>query len=913
MTLRNLRLFAIVIPFIFAINICNAAPDRLLDWSFDSATNTQGWSSAGGKMEFDEEAMRFTGPTCRMISPVFDLETSPWQLLEIEIKTDKSGAARLFFSDTTEEPYGGFREKWHRHITMIGDGQYHKYIILPCWHDLKKIIHIRLDPPGAENAVKSIRIMDIQPQKTSDTAWTFAETGNGWQAVSLETDSLAADGWKIKGDQNALALSPEIGKSADEMPKLTLRAASNTSHSMLFHWLGTNSNVLHSLPIQLKGDGKLHSYVVDLSRLADWEKNVLGVGLSPADGVKSREITLHSLSLEKTVTGPAAIRINRVAFEDPITRAGQRAVVRMEVANIGGVVARDIEVKVTLTGGDSPVMLPIKSVEKIGAGESAVLEWSTIFDTPCLVTAVSSATAANAEADRYQGSLRIYPKTALLGRVDYVPEPVIADTRDYLVGCYYFPGWRDYGAWSVLNDFPERRPVLGYAHNGSPEVVDWQINWALSHGIGFFIYDWYWHKGSRGLEEGLHDGFLKSRYQDKMQFCLLWANHNDPGSHSEDDLLAVTGYWIENYFKRGNYLKVDGKNVIVIFSPHNISSDMGSDAVRPAFEKMRRLCENAGVGGLYIVACGRGDAAWVRQLEAEGYDAISGYNYPSAGDRGQNVAPYAWMVDAYKDIWNEIGGTARIPYIPLCEAGWDARPWHGPGSRVRSGKTAQLWQKMLSNAKQYCDTPSQRLPGGRKLVFLEAWNEFGEGDYIEPTAGDGFDYLEAVRNVFVSSYDGPAALTPKDVGLGPYNIAVPIRQAEWNFAKPADRIWTASGMTTPVYDSGKLCARSTTRDPILSARWVEINADRYKVLEIRMKISKSDQAQLFFKMRRDALSETKSVKFAVQGDDIFHTYRVDMSANPLWSGTITGLRFDPTNSPDTDFEIEYIKFAENAR
>ncbi len=901
-------LFIIAIIFAVAAGQGYAAPEPVISWNFDTADDALGWSSAGGKMRIGDGAMRFTGPTCRMISPVFDLNTSPWQLLEIEIKTNKSGVARLFFSDTTEEPYGGFREKWHRHINMIGDGQYHKYTILPCWHEMGKIIHIRLDPPGTENAIKSIRIIDLKPHKATDSAWLFTKARSDWAAISLENESIEADGWRIKGDQNALALSPEIDKNAGDIPKLTLRAASNTSHNVLFYWLGAKQQQLHSVPIEIRGDGKLHSYVLDLSRLAEWEGKIIGVGLSPADGLTSREITLRSLSLGKTATGPAELIIKRVTFVDPIPRAGQRAKLRMELANIGGTAARDVEAKVTLVGGGSAVILPNKSTKTISADRATAFEWETELKTPGTVTAVASVGASNAEVEKYQAKLRIYPRFENVTRADYVPEPVIANTGDYLVGCYYFPGWRDYSAWSVLNDFPERRPVLGYAHNGNPEVVDWQINWALSHGIGFFIYDWYWHKGSRGLEEGLHDGFLKSRYQDKMQFCLLWANHNDPGSHSEEDMLAVTRFWIDNYFKRDNYLKVDGKNVIVIFSPYNISSDMGNEAVRPAFEKMRKLCEEAGVGGLYFVACGRGDAAWVKGLEDQGYDAISGYNYPSAGDRGQNVAPYAWMVDAYKDIWNEIGNAASIPYIPLCEAGWDARPWHGPGSRVRSGKSALLWQKMLSNAKQYCDSPAQKLPGSKKIVFLEAWNEFGEGDYIEPNAGDGFEYLEAIRNVFAPTYNGPVALTPKDVGLGPYDIPTPVLQSAWNFAKPADRIWTAGGMTTPVYDSGNLRSRSTTRDPILSAGWAEINADRYKIFEIRMKINKPDEAQLFFKANREALSESKSVRFALQGDNNFHTYHVDMSTNPRWNGTITGLRFDPANSPDVEFEIEYMRF-----
>ncbi|NLN74930.1 MAG: hypothetical protein GX139_01275, partial [Armatimonadetes bacterium] len=678
-----------------------------------------GWSSAGGEIALDskEGALAIKGDQCRLISPLFDIKTSPWHLLEIEMRTNRSGNARMFFSDTTDEPYGGFREKWHRHIEMIGDGRYHKYSLLLCWHDLEKVIHIRLDPPGTDNAVKSIRVVDIQPAKTPDTTWSFISGLGGWAAVALADDPMASDeGALIKGNSDALILSGPIDRPTDDIPRLTLRAASKTSHRALFHWVRADRPGLHSFPVELIGDGKMHSYNIDLSASSDWDGTVAAIGLSPAEGHNPSEITLQSVSLGKVAIGPAEIKISRLELADPVTRAGDRAGLKLEVTNIGGSAAANVNAQVTIVGGGDPVILPVKSAKTIRAAESVQFVWETDFAVPGQLTAVSKVSATNAEPTSRQESLRIYPRLdkSAIRDIKYVPEPKPANTVDYLVGCYYFPGWRDYGAWSVLNDYPERRPILGYAHNGNPEVVDWQIKWALEHGIQFFIYDWYWIKGSRGLEEGLHDGFLRSRYQNKMKFCLLWANHNDPGSHSEDDMLKVTQFWIDNYFKRDNYLKIDGKNVMVIFSPHNITADMGSDATRAAFEKMNKLCEDAHVGGIYFIACGKGDAGWARQLENEGYDAISGYNYPSAGDRGQKSAPYSWMVDAYKVIWNDISDAATIPYIPLCEAGWDSRPWYGLTARVRTGKSPQLWQKMLDNARRYCDEPSRTLPDGRK-------------------------------------------------------------------------------------------------------------------------------------------------------------------------------------------------------
>ena len=88
---------------------------------------------------------------------------------------------------------------------------------------------------------------------------------------------------------------------------------------------------------------------------------------------------------------------------------------------------------------------------------------------------------------------------------DYVPQPRGPDTGDYLIGAYYFPGWNAYDRWEILDDFPERRPLLGYYREGDPEIADWHTYWALSHGIDFFVYDWYWNRGERRLEHALRD------------------------------------------------------------------------------------------------------------------------------------------------------------------------------------------------------------------------------------------------------------------------------------------------------------------------------------------------------------------------------------------------------------------------
>jgi hypothetical protein len=144
---------------------------------------------------------------------------------------------------------------------------------------------------------------------------------------------------------------------------------------------------------------------------------------------------------------------------------------------------------------------------------------------------------------------------------------------------------------------------LGWYREGDPEVADWHIKWAVEHGITFFAYDWYWERGARWLEHALHDGYMKARYRHLLKFCLLWANHNAPKTSSFEDCIAVTRFWIEHYFRLPEYFTIDGKPVVIIFSPRRLTEDMGSEGVRKAFEAMRQECVNHGLKGLYLVAC----------------------------------------------------------------------------------------------------------------------------------------------------------------------------------------------------------------------------------------------------------------------------------------------------------------------
>ena len=484
----------------------------------------------------------------------------------------------------------------------------------------------------------------------------------------------------------------------------------------------------------------------------------------------------------------------------------------------------------------------------------------------------------------------------------YVPPPQPVRGK-YEVGVYYFPGWQGPSSWQPLAAFPERKPLLGWYREGDPEVADWQLKWAAEHGITFFIYDWYWVKGATSLMHGL-DAYSASRYHRYVKFCLLWANHNPPGTSSEQDLLNVTRYWLANYFHRREYFTIGGKPVVIIFSPGRLTEDMGTPAVQAAFARMRALCVADGLPGLYLLACAGPDAESLAVLAQQGYDGATGYNYPLAGLPGWGSGPYESMVTGYETIWRQFLEIGKLPYLLPLSPGWDSRPWHGDKAVVRYGSTPARFADMCRRAKAMLDAGTPGLVPG--MAIVEAWNEWGEGSYIEPHRQFGFGYLDALREVFAGG-GKHQDLVPEQVGRGPYEVAgLKPGKPEWEFARDREG-WTAGmELTDLAVRDGSLAATSLGNDPILTAPPVRVDTRQRHWLRVRMRTDGGRTGQLFWAGVGSGLSEEASVRWELETDGEFHEYSLDLQGHPQWRGVVRTLRLDPVDRP-AHLALDYVR------
>ena len=877
--------------FVLAILLLSmsASSKTLVEWNFNSpdeawtqAVNVEGIAVKDGCL-----TGRTTGRDPSIAGPAFEIKASPYQCVEIRMRTNASGAGELFWTNTTEPPYNGFRPEMFNRIEFTA-GEFRTYRIFPFWQNAGKIIRIRLDPPeNCEFAVDYIKIMDLPVSAAKSAFFDFTKPGHGWISAFDLRPLDSANGIATSGPGENLFISPKVELNPGDYPWLSLMAKSNGVDSALLGWVTDRLPYIREYAVSLKPDNKWHVYNLPMEAVSEWAGKIqtLDIRVTPSKG---QSVEVRFMGASANPKGPAEIDIKNFGFKEAINRIGKPATLQATVVNVGGQSSGNL--KASLKNGKT------LTIPELKPSESRLLTWQV---TPGQSTAELQVSGKGIQASA-KTTLRWYPAVDLKP-ASYVPEPKPV-RGDFDVGMYYFPGWATYRQWAVLDEFPERRPILGYYREGDPEVADWQIKWMLEHGVTFIVYDWYWSAGGRQLEHGIHKAFFNARYHDKIKFCLLWANHNAPGTSSAEDMVNVTNYWLDNYFLRPDYFKIDGKPVVVIFSPNRFTEDMGVEGVKKAFDKSREMAKAKGLPGIYFVSCSVPNPSQLKQLEQEGYDALSGYNYPGAGDKGQWVAPYDWMVTGYKDIWNAIAGQTALPYFPVAEPGWDSRPWHGPGARIRTGKTPEKFKQMLLNAREFLE---KRTP---KVILIEAWNEFGEGDYTEPHQEFGFGHLDAIREVFTNAPKEHVDIVPQDVGLGPYELEKPTPVTAWEFDDPSSPGWDASqNLADGKVEDGCLNARSVGSDPALYSGTTEVDAKKVSWAEIRMKVDEGKQGQLFWSTKAGGFSEAASARFDLIPDGEFHVYRLDLAANSAWKSAITALRLDPTDAKDAHISLDYVR------
>ena len=616
------------------------------------------------------------------------------------------------------------------------------------------------------------------------------------------------------------------------------------------------------------------------------------------------------------VKGP--LRVKSAMAAEAFPRAGQALPIEVVVKNTGSNLLSGVSVALgSMPDGMTAMVSSLRAHGPMFPGDNATFALEVLPSKPGKYT-VPVAVKGGGEDRQLEVSVDVKPSLAL-PKADYVPEPRPVETA-YDIAAICFPGWTSYRSWDAIrNACPERKPVLGWYDEKKPEVLDWQIKWLVENGIKTLYVDWYWDRGNMWQEHWLH-AFVRTRYRRYIKWAMLWANHNPKGSHSEDDMRKVTEYWIKNYFCMPEYLKVDGKPVVMIWSPSSLVRDMGREGAAKLLGVSREMAKAAGYEGIQFIAQSHPEAVCTEEgigkLKDLGYDMTAGYRF-MAHKKGiaskkeyfnrPKRYPFKSLADAMPEHWRRLHDIGTLPFIPNISTGWDDRPWKY--SLVIYGKNVSDFRRICEEAKKFADET------GIRRICVGPLNEWGEGSYAEPNAEFGFGFYESVRDVFCKKPSGgwPLNYGPRDVGLGPYDMMPPLpgepETWSWSCGEPPG-IRRMRGLAPGRMTDVGVAYTTTSNDPRLSLSfWPhKKRAAKFKEVVVRMRTKgEIGNLQLFWQVGKAKIREEALLQAKVIPDGQWHDYRFAVGMHKAWKGAITTLLVDLGKKPGVDVELAEVR------
>jgi len=372
-----------------------------------------------------------------------------------------------------------------------------------------------------------------------------------------------------------------------------------------------------------------------------------------------------------------------------------------------------------------------------------------------------------------------------------------APATTYQCGVYYFPGWSTPGGgpyasnpWSVIPS--DRIPLsLGAYDETQQTVCDTQLSWMKQYGVTFVAIDWFMQWSGSTLQPYLNhfiDLYITSAVS-KPKFCIQFANQTNAGGLSSSTDHSLYEYWSANYFGDSNYLTVGGKKVVIVNSGPSLRDRYASHAeVKTFLDAADAYVAGQGQGGIYWMD-GQADSssAWIDVSDpAHGWDGVTGSNIYTTtrqnslgtGNNAAGPSPttYADLDNAvfsgevgtgsaiYRGFCNGWMGDADIDvFWPPLTAGFDPTPWT-PSTLLHGMPTSTEWGNHLTTAKTLLDANATQT---QSTFMIEAWNEFGEGSILCPTAGNGgFTRLRLLNTTFDLPTLLAFSIQPEAISIG---------------------------------------------------------------------------------------------------------------------------------------------------
>ena len=294
---------------------------------------------------------------------------------------------------------------------------------------------------------------------------------------------------------------------------------------------------------------------------------------------------------------------------------------------------------------------------------------------------------------------------------------------------------------------------LGFYDLRVPEVREEQAQLAKDYGVHGFCYYYYWFGGKRLLHRPLDD-MLQSGKPD-FPFCVCWANENwtrkwdgqdstpliSQHYSEEDDLRFIES--LIPLFKDPRYIRIEGRPLLLLYRVSLLPDPAGTARL------WRQRCREAGLGELYL-ACVQSFDNLASDPRAFGFDAAvefapHGMGVVADTPKGSVNPEFRGTIFDYVATSENYMRRETPPY-PLFRGvmpSWDntARRQSDGHVFIRSDpKRYEEWLRdMVGKTRQFHF-------GDERILFVNAWNEWAEGTYLEPDRKYGRQYLEATRD-----------------------------------------------------------------------------------------------------------------------------------------------------------------------
>ncbi|MES1202455.1 MAG: glycoside hydrolase family 99-like domain-containing protein [Pseudomonadota bacterium] len=303
---------------------------------------------------------------------------------------------------------------------------------------------------------------------------------------------------------------------------------------------------------------------------------------------------------------------------------------------------------------------------------------------------------------------------------------------------------------------PRLPDELGFYDLRNSAVQERQAELAKLYGIGGFCFYFYWFAGKRLLETPTQ-AWLNNKNID-FPYCLCWANENwsrrwdgydaeilIAQDHSAEDDIAFIAH-VAQYLRDPRYIRVDGKPLLLVYRPGLFPT------ARETAARWRQWCRDNGVGEIYL--------AYTQSFESVdpaeyGFDAA--IEFPPNNSSPINVTETIqrinpdWAGTAY-DYPTFVARSAAYvrrayTYFRSVFPSWDNEARRIGRGTSYVGSTPALFRDWTRNAVR--DAVEHQSDPDKRLVFVNAWNEWAEGAYLEPDRRYGYAWLQSVRDALI--------------------------------------------------------------------------------------------------------------------------------------------------------------------